>query len=61
VIRSLLAGGLVAGSALVMHPLGNFTVNQYDGLMAARTSYASTTCRTWRRYRPPRCWKAGPT
>jgi ABC-type nickel/cobalt efflux system permease component RcnA len=35
VIRSLLAGGLVAGSALVMHPLGNFTVNQYDGLVAA--------------------------
>ena len=34
-IRSLLAGGLVAGSALVMHPLGNFTVNQYDGLVAA--------------------------
>jgi nickel/cobalt transporter (NicO) family protein len=35
VIRSLLAGGLVAGSALVMHPLGNFTVNRYDGLVAA--------------------------
>jgi nickel/cobalt transporter (NicO) family protein len=35
VIRSLLAGGLVAGSALVMHPLGNFTVNQYDSLVAA--------------------------
>jgi ABC-type nickel/cobalt efflux system permease component RcnA len=35
VIRSLLAGGLLAGSALVMHPLGNFTVNQYDGLVAA--------------------------
>ena len=34
-IRSLLAGGLVAGSALVMHPLGNFTVNRYDGLVAA--------------------------
>ena len=34
-IRSLLAGGLLAGSALVMHPLGNFTVNQYDGLVAA--------------------------
>ena len=34
-IRSLLAGGLVAGSALVMHPLGNFTVNRYDGLLAA--------------------------
>src|SRR5207244_682787 len=35
VIRSLLAGGLVAGSALIMHPLGNFTVNRYDGLVAA--------------------------
>ena len=34
-IRSLVAGGLVAGSALVMHPLGNFTVNRYDGLVAA--------------------------
>jgi ABC-type nickel/cobalt efflux system permease component RcnA len=35
VIRSLVAGGLVAGSALIMHPLGNFTVNRYDGLVAA--------------------------
>ena len=34
-IRSLVAGGLLAGSALVMHPLGNFTVNRYDGLVAA--------------------------
>ena len=25
----------MAGSALVMHPLGNFTVNRYDGLVAA--------------------------
>jgi nickel/cobalt exporter len=48
VIRHLLAGGLIAGSALIpqhpatpqhpaipRHPLGNFTVNRYDGLVAA--------------------------
>jgi ABC-type nickel/cobalt efflux system permease component RcnA len=36
VIRSVLAG-LVAGSALIpQHPLGNFTVNRYDGLVAAQ-------------------------
>jgi nickel/cobalt transporter (NicO) family protein len=36
VIRYLLAGGLLAGSALIpQHPLGNFTVNRYDGLVAA--------------------------
>jgi nickel/cobalt transporter (NicO) family protein len=35
VIRSL-AIGMLAGSALVpQHPLGNFTVNRYDGLVAA--------------------------
>ena len=28
--------GLLAGSALIpLHPLGNFTVNRYDGLVAA--------------------------
>jgi nickel/cobalt transporter (NicO) family protein len=48
VIRHLLAGGLIAGSTLIpqlpaipqhpaipRHPLGNFTVNRYDGLVAA--------------------------
>jgi len=35
VIRSL-AIGMLAGSALIpQHPLGNFTVNRYDGLVAA--------------------------
>jgi nickel/cobalt transporter (NicO) family protein len=35
VIRSL-AVGLLAGSAMIpQHPLGNFTVNRYDGLVAA--------------------------
>ena len=34
-IRAL-AVGLLAGSAMIpQHPLGNFTVNRYDGLVAA--------------------------
>jgi len=35
VIRHVVSG-LLAGSALIpLHPLGNFTVNRYDGLVAA--------------------------
>ena len=66
-VARLLAPVLAAGALLALaapaasaHPLGNFTVNRYTGLLVGPDGVSSTTSSTWPRSPPP-SWASAST